>query len=582
MSNAWIVAVVVVALAAAIATWRRARGRRGWRDPVVWLQPLVALALLLALFPPRVPLRAGALTVIAPGATPAQVRALPLAERVVALPGAPAPPRAERVPDLATALRRFADTRNVTVVGGGLPPRDVEQLGATGLGFEAAPARGLVDLYAPARVLAGAQWAVGGRVATPGVAVELADPSGNVVASARAAGDGAFRLAASARGAGPARFEVRVLGAGREVLERASVPVVAEPGASLTIIVRAGAPDPELKYLRRWAQDAGLDLHASARVSPEVALRAGEAALTPESLAAADLVVIDERAWLALTPEEKTALEGAVSAGLGLLLRIAGTVDDAVAADWRRFGYAVANEGTPRNVTLDRALALAARTVFTAAPVRVDAAAAVPIVRGDGGEAVASWRSYGEGRVGVWTLVDSFDLVLLGEAARHGTLWSDVVGTLARARPVPPRPRLPEVAWVGERAVVCAPSGTRRSAQDANDGSASLRIRAPDGTVTPLISDARGCAAYWPAMPGWHRLEGAAEGDAFYVRAADDGASLRAARDARATAARVRPWQEVADAASTASAPLPRWPFFLVWLGLATALWWRERFSSSA
>jgi hypothetical protein len=605
MSVQWIAAAAVVALAAAIATWRRARSLRGgWRDRIVWLQPLVALALLLALFPPEVALRAGALTVLTPGATPAQVRALPVAERVVALPGAPVSPRAERVPDLGTALRRFEDTRNVNVVGGGLPARDAGQAAGVGLAFDAAPAHGLVDLYAPARVPAGTQWAVGGRVAAPGVSLELADPSGDVVASARPDALGAFRLAAAARAAGPARFELRVLGPQREVLERASVPVVAEAGATLSVIVRAGAPDPELKYVRRWAADAGLDVRAAARLSPEVALRDGDAGLTPEALAAADLVVIDERAWLALMPDEKIALDGAVRAGLGLLLRIAGPVDAAVAADWRRLGFDVANEDAPRTVTLDRALALVTRTAFTVAPARVDAADAAPIVRADDGEALASWRPYGDGRVGVWTLVDSFDLVLLGDAARHGTLWSDVVGTLARARPAAPRPRLPDVAWVDERAVICAPpadaprgsgvpprsaledgdpaargSGVPpRSAPERSDG-VSLRIRAPDGVVTPLIADAGGCAAYWPAMPGWHRLDGA-DGDAFYVRATDDGASLRAARDARETASRVRPARDV-EAAVTARVPLPRWPFFLLWLCAATMLWWRERTSTS-
>jgi hypothetical protein len=305
--------------------------------------------------------------------------------------------------------------------------------------------------------------------------------------------------------------------------------------------------------------------------------------LTREALASADLVVVDERAWLTLGESERETLDAAVRSGLGLLLRVNGPVDDAVAADWSRFGFRIESAGEPRAVTLDGSLALDGRTSFTAARVRVAATSATPLLATDEGDAIVEWRTYGRGRVGVWLLVDSYDLVLLGESARHGTLWSRTVSALARARPASTRPRLPAAAWVGERAVICAASGGARDGEHApaapapgggaNDGD-GMRVVAADGAVTALILDADGCGAYWPTIAGWHRLEGS--DDAFYVRDRDDGATLRAARDARETAALVEPWRE-APAVSVASVPMSRWPFFAGWMLLAGALWWRER-----
>src|SRR5262249_6050738 len=122
MTAEWIAAGGVAGAGAPGAGRSARRGRlgRGTRErPPVVAAPLSDLPL----FPPQLPLRAGALTVLTPGATAAQLRSLPRTQRIVALPGTPATPRAERVPDLATALRRFDPVRNVTIVGEGLPVR---------------------------------------------------------------------------------------------------------------------------------------------------------------------------------------------------------------------------------------------------------------------------------------------------------------------------------------------------------------------------------------------------------------------------------------------------------------------------
>jgi hypothetical protein len=66
----------------------------------------------------------------------------------------------------------------------------------------------------------------------------------------------------------------------------------------------------------------------------------------------------------------------------------------------------------------------------------------------------------------------------------------------------------------------------------------------------------------------------------FYVRAPDDGRSLRTALDARATAAMASPTgsgSAIDKAIPPVKMPMARWPWFLGWLALSALLWWGER-----
>jgi hypothetical protein len=169
----------IVALATIASMWRSARrfgassrpeaapASRGWRHAIVWAQPVLAALFYLFLFPPHTSQRGDALTVITPGATKAQLRDLPRAQRVAVLPDAPATAGAGRVPDLASALRESPEVSKLSIVGGALPLRDQESASSLGSTFDAAPLHGIVELLAPTRALTGALWTASGRVTTP-------------------------------------------------------------------------------------------------------------------------------------------------------------------------------------------------------------------------------------------------------------------------------------------------------------------------------------------------------------------------------------------------------------------------------
>jgi hypothetical protein len=447
--------------------------------------------------------------------------------------------------------------------------------------------------------------------------VALRDPGGARIAGATLADDGSFALEAMARAEGRPRLALEVLDAEGVARERLAVPLAVAPGAPLRVRLLAGAPGAELRALRRWAVDAGLALDARITMSRGVHL-GGPPRLDAEALAAADLVVLDERAWRALSAAERDALQAALRDGLGVLLRITGPLQESEREALAALGLAVeaAPAGTPEastGVRLPASLLAAtaaadarsgdapgdgarepdAAPTFRRRALRAHAADATPLLADADGAPLGLWRGVGRGRLGLWWLDDSHRLQVHGREAAFATLWSDIAGTLARPAAAP-SVRTGEDRGVDRRRVLCG------LAQGAG-------VHAPSGARMPLHVDAAGCAAWWPAEPGWHRL-GAEAGDAgddaveavdpdlaagtptpptwLHVRADGEAAGLEATArrdDTLRLASAPRPAIDDtaaprARAASRAPvAPGPALPWALGWLLLAAAGWALER-----
>ena len=561
--NVAMISGAVLAIAALLGAWRTSRDRVRHRAARIALQFVVALLLYFALFPPSTDehFAAGTLVVLTPGATPDQAQKTSLGAVVVALPGAVSRNDVERAPDLGTVLRRHPDSTRLRIVGGGLPARDRDAVRGLVVDFDAAPlSNGIVDFAAPDSVRAGSEWRLRGRVeGDAGGRVELRDPAGAVVAHASLAENGEFTLTAQAKTPGNALFSLRALDPAGATVEDFSVPVTARESDALRVTLLAGAPDPELKYLRRWATDANVQLTSRMTLSDGIAMQDGATTLTREALEETDVVIVDERAWNALDQGARSLLIDAVRGGLGLFMRVTGPVPDAVASDWRqRIGFRVQAADVAQTVALEDANVALARRAIT-----VDGAGSAPLLKSADGSAIALWRNEGQGRIALWWLADSYRLGLGGDGARFGTLWSEALTTIARARGSE-QPRLFENMRIDERGVFCALS----------DGAA---VEQADGARIALSIDATHCAAYWPARSGWQTLLSGGGRWPFYVRGADEGKAFAAADVTNSTRMLASRGDEAASGIATRSAPLPRWPFFLGWLAAIAVLWWFER-----
>ncbi len=589
---------LLLALAVAVAALRLWRAHRADpRRPRAWrlalllvLQPLLAGALYLALFPPQRPLDPATLVVLTEGATSAD--AAGVEGRLVALPEASIAADA-RVPDLATALRQHPGTTRIRVLGAGLVARDREAARTVLVAFEPPPLpAGLVRLSLPAGVHRGAGFAIAGQVAgVDGGSVALHDPAGRRVDAAGLGEDGRFTVHGVALAAGAARFELRVLDAEGAAVGQVAAPLWIEASAPPRVLLLAGAPGPETRALRRWLVDAGAKVQA--RIALGGGLQLGAAPLDEAALAGADLVIADARAWAGLGEAGRARVLAAVREGLGLLLRVDTPLPETTLRGLRRPGFAIAGgRGSapwslpPARVDDEQALRARMGSGSEDAPFDLEQAQAPPPRlsrrgwRVDGAEAIAFapggdvpagwWRGEGRGRIGLWTLLDSYVLPLHGRADLFDDLWGPALATLARARP-DVLPVIDADARVGERLRLCGwPEGAV--------------VEAPDGAVMrPVVdpaSGARDCAGFWPRLAGWHRLRLGDAGRGFHVAAADadEGLRLGALREATLALTAIAPaTDDERTAAAVPRAPGPAWPWFLAWLALAALAWWLER-----
>lgn len=542
------------------------------------LQPVCAALLYLTLLPPE--RASGAETLIVATRNAPQPAVITPGQRLIALPEAPQLRDAERMPDLGTALRRYPGTGQLRVIGDGLNARDRDAARGLPVAFDPIPLRpGIIRLGLPAEVAPGAAFQVGGQVhRTPGGYAELIDPAGERVDVARLDASGAFVLNGSARVPGTALFRLRVRDARRALVEEADVPLVTAEEPQPRILLVAGAPGPEIKYLRRWASDAGLSLHAQLSVGGGLQLGDAPLPLNSGTLQRFDLAVLDERSWAELGPGERSALVDAVRGGLGLLLRATGPLPDDVRRQWRGLGFDLSTGTEVAPVRLGPASGTAAEeggqspspdanplTELSRRDLKAGAPDAVPMLRDASGAVLATWRAEGRGRVAVWTLANSFGLVLTGEDDRYGRLWSDAFATLARAQTQAPV-RIDPLPAAGERMSLCGIA-------------AAATVTSPEAKLTRLLVDpatgSAACAAFWPDAPGWHQLRTGAKSIPFFVHPPAALPALRQAERAAETMMLRATEAEAAPAGLTHRGP--SWPWFLAWLGASAVLWWLER-----
>ena len=536
---------------------------RLWRLALLTIaQPVVALILYLTLFPPPRPTTSSAtLTVLTrdAGAAPTGAVALPETGR---RPG-------EAAPDLATALRHHPGATRLRVLGQGLEARDVNAANGLDLAFDPPPLpRGLIALAAPGVPLApGAGFDVGGQASgLAGGSAALIDPAGQEVARVPLSSEGGFVLRGSVRTAGVALFRIRLRDTGRAIVEEADAPVWAAPLPPTRVLFLAGAPGPEVKYWRRWAQDAGLAVTMRVALGAGLALGDPGPALSPGTLARYDLIVVDDRSWNGLSSAERSALNSAVRSGAGLLLRTTAPLQQSLRDVWNAWGMpllagtATAPVSLPPDADGDLPT-LTRRTVITFNP-------ATSILTRDRTNApLVAWKSLGLGRIGVWTLADAASLVTAGHGTWFDGTWAQTTSTLARPQPADPAMPSP-LPMAGEQMAVCGVTLGARMIDDRGS--------------TTLLTDpaADGCGAYWPGRPGWHLLRRSGLPDRpIYVREAGALPGVTAATRGERTL-RLAGTANPSVAVSRSAYPRqsgPTWPWLLLTLIALAALWWFER-----
>jgi hypothetical protein len=551
------------------SVWRNEKLRRpkAWRVlAIVFLQIGSALFLYLVLFPPPTFTSAERLVILTANAN---LSSKNISGRLLALPEAPDTSSAERVPDLATALRRYPGALNLQIIGDGLSARDQEAAHGLSVKFSPSPLRrGLIELTLPEKFSSGAHWRVQGRInQMPNARLELLDPGNTVVASTQTDTNGNFVLADTARTAGLAMYQLRILDEQKRVLETVKLPLNIVQGQALKVLSLSGGPNPELKYLRRWAIDVGVQLQSQINLSPGVQMSNASITINSASLREVDLLILDERIWATMNHNSKQAMTDALRGGMGLLLRITGPISANDRNELRTLGFVVSEADIVQAIHLDSNADKKLQPSLTRRPLRISSPDAVTWLRDDANNPLALWRAEGRGRIGLIWLTDSYKLVLTGDGISHAKIWRDAVSNLARSRSGMEIYLRDRYSRINERVVLC-------------NISAKTSVQETDSEVAYLIPDNTGtnknCAAYWPRRSGWHVVISDSQSLPFYVRDSNEAPGLKANAIREATQLMTAKYS---PRASKDRIPVAgsSWPWFFAWLLITGLLWLLER-----
>lgn len=593
--NVWVaVALALIVLVASARHLRSPTQRRGRLIAVLTLQAAAAALLYVCLLPPSQRASLAGLVVIGAGAD--KTGALPTGDTRVLLPEATDMAGAARVPDLATALRRYPSS-TVTLIGAGLAARDRDAALPADTRWQAPPAaNGWIALQPPVDTAPGARFDVHAQArGVDRAQAELLDPAGAVVDRAPLAADGHVQLSGIARAEGRSVFQLRLLDAQGHVADSVPVPQQTLAAAPLRVLVRSAAPGAELKYLRRWATDAGIRVQVQAETGAGLSLGDGNVALDASTLARSDLLLLDERSLAALGAAQLAAVRQALRDGLGLLVRSTGAPSASARQRLRDLGLPVQGDAGSQVAAMPgegdatmlqaRRGPLAAGTLPTADGEDADrashaaalpaleylalqAADSRPLLQDRDGKPIGGWRAVGKGRIGLLPITDSWRWVLAGREDRHGELWSTVFASLARAQPGTEGPWSTQaLAWAGERQSLCGVQAPLRAFDARGDG-VPLIVDSTTGTAR--------CAGWWPRQAGWQRLQHGDRTQWRYVFDPKQASALHRQAMIDATAQRL-----ATSAPATAQAdqrvPGARWPWWLAFVLCASLLWWLER-----
>jgi hypothetical protein len=462
----------------------------------------------------------------------------------------PAPSGKAVAIDPADPRRAIGNATSLTLGGDGLRETEWRDLPARPLAWTA-PTSAVLRLDFPRRLALGRMFTLTVRRSLPGAArLQLLAENRQVIAEA--SGNAA---SLSVQWLPPAAellvLRARLLDAAGNTLAEGPVPLQVVDMTPLQVQGRFGAPSFDLRALNELLANSGALIDWQVTLGKTVTR--GETARTP--MAAPNLLVIDA-AWFERAPESaRTVMLAQVAQGTPLVILGANATEPRV---WQR-AMQLDLKAQPENRSAG-VLAMPVAPFNPASPVSGAWSS------GDG----ALWsRRWQGGRI-VWVGLADWHRHAISQPQQLGVWWQGVIDLAGvRFDDDVTWEEAPEMAFAGQRLEVCA-QGVRGEVVFPSLEQKSAWQRRPDK------ADAS-CVAVWPRKSGWLKMQaqGArSQSSQIYVFNDDDWPLWQAAQRRDAT---IRYAARTPVAAVPGSAPLPAWPFALLFTLAILALWWRER-----
>jgi hypothetical protein len=453
--------------------------------------------------------------------------------------------------DAAIPNMRIDDATSLTLAGDGLREAEWRDLPARPLAWSV-PASEVLRLDFPRRLALGRMFTLTIHRAKPGAArLQLLAENRQVIAEASGSG-----ASISVQWLPPAAellvLRARLLDAAGNTLAEGPVPLNVVDAAPLQVQGRFGAPSFDLRVLNELLANSGALLDWQVTLGKTITRN--EMVRAP--MAAPNLLLIDA-AWFEHAQDSaRAALLAQVAHGTPLVILGANAGDPRV---WQR-ALQLDLKPQPDNRTAGAPLAMPVAPFNPGSPV------AGPWTGADGAIWTRRWQA---GRI-AWVGVGDWHRFAIAQPQQLGMWWQDVIDAAgARVEDDVVWEEKRDMPFAGQRLEVCARGVRGEVVFPGLEQKASWQRR-------PDKADAA-CVAVWPRQAGWLKMQAQGarpQANEVYVFAPGDWPPWQAAQRRDATARYIA---RTPAAAGARSAPLPAWPFALLFTLAMLARWWRER-----
>lgn len=440
------------------------------------------------------------------------------------------------------------DAASLALAGDGLREAEWRDLPARPLAWKTPPTD-VLRLDFPRRIALGRMFNLTIHRARPGAArLQLLAENGQVIAEG-AGGAASISVQWLPPAAEMLVLRARLFDAAGKTVAEGPVPLSVVDAAPLQVQGRFGAPSFDLRALNELLANSGALLDWQVTLGKTVTRN--ETARTP--MAAPNLLLVDA-AWFEHAQESaRAAMLAQVAQGVPLVILGANASDPKL---WQR---TVQLDLKPQPDTRTAGAPLA----MPVAPFNPAGLSAGAWSGTDGAVWTRPWQA---GRI-AWVGVGDWHRSAISQPQQLGMWWQGVLDSAGVRRideVVWEQPR--EMPFAGQRLEVCA-QGVRGELAFPGLQQTATWQRRPDK------ADAS-CVAVWPRQPGWLEMHAGSQANQVYVFAPGDWPLWQAAQRRDATA---RYAARTPAPSTVRGAPLPAWPFALLFTLAMLALWWRER-----
>lgn len=490
------------------------------------------------------------------------------------------------IPDLEYFLRSHADIKKVHVLGNGLNPYELEVLNNLQINFHPGIVSGFTSVNWNNTIRSGEKLTVQGSFKSASnkpVRILLRGLS-TTLDSVEVSGDQIFELSTNPKLLSKTLFSLIAL-SGKDTLANEKIPVFIKEKSPLKILVLSSSPDFESKFLKNWLYGEKYAISVRTTISKDRfsteflnTERTNLNRISTSLLEAYDILIGDMSALTGLGAAESSAIQTAMSKGMGVFIRADSTGGSGFYK--RAFNIRQNRAIEQKNLTLSWDGQSAKKASTPSGPTMEIAPrpGEQALVRDNKDHVLASSKLFGAGRMIISTVPDTYTWMLSNNTTAYSSYWSHILDQAARKTEV-------KESWAILNQFPVVNSPVRLSIESTADDIPKARVYdIPLRFAQDPIQSYRWTADYWPSETGWQSIRSSNGESWWYVYDQEDWASARATEKmkitARFAAENKNTVQTGANVIRTYEYTVPVVWFYLVFLACSAFLWAEKKLSA--